>query len=77
MPDVATSPNVAKIKRLVFDNEPTNFTKIIWRLSKGNRDAAFKLIKEIAEHYGFVPSDADIDDALAELTGGCEVEWLS
>lgn len=72
-----TLTNVEKIKRCVFDNEPTNFTKIIWRLSKGNRDKAFQIIKDIAEHYAFVPTDADIDDALAELTGGCEVEWLS
>jgi hypothetical protein len=68
---------VERIKRVVFHNKPEDFTKIMWRMTKGNKEATFKLIREITERYGFNPSDFDIDNALAELTGGCEVEWVS
>jgi len=71
--------NVYKIKTNIFRNDfEGGFVKTMWRMGKGNRDYCFNLIKNLAtNHYGFTPSDYEIEWALAEMNGGCEVEFLS
>ena len=77
--DVEANEAEAKIKALIFKNDPVGGFKTLWRLCAGNRDRAFKLITDLAtKHYGFSPSECDIDNALADMVGdGCEIEWTS
>jgi len=48
----------------------------MWRMSSGTRSKAFDIANQMVARYGYEPmSIEDFDDACAEITGGCEVEW--
>jgi hypothetical protein len=66
------------IVQKVMHGDETQLSKTLWRMSGGNRDKAFKIIRECATHFTSTPvDDLTIDRALAELNGGVEVEWDS
>jgi hypothetical protein len=76
--------NVKRIVRIAGVMEGTEgysngdaFIKAMWRMTCGNRDKSFSIIKQHCKHYGFIPDDFDIDCALGELNGGVEIEWVS
>lgn len=75
------NPNLSvteKIKQYIFNNDFDNyFCKTTWRLSGGNKDKAYSLIREVAKHYHFNPTDLEIEIALGEMNDGFEVEWNS
>lgn len=54
-----------------------NGLKTIWRISDGNKEKAYLFIRAIMKHYNLFPDDLEIDNALADVNGGCEVEWNS
>jgi hypothetical protein len=66
-----------KIKIIVFGGNPECFFKAMWRQTRGNRDACFAIIREYMGRYNYSVTDEDIDYALADFNGGCEIEWLS
>ena len=73
-PDLDT--RITKICKMLFEDGYTDFAKVMWRMSCGSRTRSFKLANEIVARYGYEPmSIEDFDDACAEITGGCEVEW--
>lgn len=71
--------NIEYIKTRVlqgdFDN---NFCKSMWRMCMGNRDKIMKLITDLAtKHYGFSPTEEEIEIALGDMNNGVEVEFAS
>lgn len=58
-------------------NDFDNAFRALWRQCRGNKDEAYKTIKATAVHFGFTPTDFDIDIALGEMNNGYEIEWLS
>lgn len=71
---------IHKIQHGVMGNDPVHLEKSLWRMSKGDKAKAYHIIRSSASHYGIDPAlveDFHIDCALAELNGGCEVEWLT
>ena len=71
--------NIEKIIKIVLRNDFDNSFKTIWRMTKGSRPGAIKLITDLCvKHYGMPNvTEGDIDNALAEMSGGCEIEWFS
>lgn len=58
--------------------------KSLWRMTRGNRSEAIKLVKKLVERYTNQPwedldsteFEADFDDYVADrFGGGCEIEW--
>lgn len=72
---------IKRIESGIFHNNPDNFGKVLWRMARGSRAKAFQIVRELAvKHYGITDADLHehhIDDALANLNGGCEVEWAA
>ena len=69
---------VNKAVRMLFENGETDFSKVMWRMSSGSRSRAFDLAQRImAFKYSLILDEITFDCACAEITGGCEVEWLT
>lgn len=70
---------IDKINRIVFYGDfQTHFYITLWRLTKGNREQAFKTIRRVMSAYKLPEvSDDDLDDILGELNNGVEIEWNS
>lgn len=65
------------VNKMLFDNGPEDFTKIMWRMSNGSRTKAFELAQRIVGFsYGLEINEEDFDWACAMITDGYEVEWL-
>jgi hypothetical protein len=65
-----------RILAVMFQNGPRDLITL-WRMTRGSRSKAFQLVVEYCQHWGFTPDEFSIDEALAELNGGLEVEWES
>ena len=63
------------VHKIMF-NDPIQLSKTLWRVAKGKRSVAYKIIRDTVKRYtDTLVTDTDIECALAELNGGCEVEW--
>lgn len=71
---------IRKIRYGIMRNDEWALSKSLWRLAHGNKDTAYKIIRDSAPHYGITAeqcSEILIEVALGELNGGVEVEWAS
>lgn len=71
---------IRKIKNGVMGNNLDYLTKSLWRMTNGDKNQSYDIIRGVATHYGLVQTDIEdyhIDMALAELNGGVEIEWES
>jgi hypothetical protein len=75
-PDEENRMNIL-VNKMLFDTGETAFSKTMWRMSQGSRMKAFDLSQKIVNHWGYELSIEDFDQACANITGGCEVEWLT
>lgn len=66
-----------KLKKVTFNND-IDRVEVLWRMTSGNKDRAYEIIREHAAHYGMTDlTDLEIDTALGELNDGIEMEWAS
>ncbi len=65
-----------KCSRIVFPNGETDFSKVLWRLSKGNRQEAFYIVKLTLYGYHIELTDELFDMLCADINDGLDVEWL-
>lgn len=68
---------IQKAIRMMFENGETDFSKVMWRMAAGSRSRAFDLGQGLVARYGYILDECAFDNACAEITGGCEVEWES
>lgn len=66
----------AKVRRIVFNDDPEAFEKSMWRMTQGNRQYSFVITRATCLRYGFDIDECVFDMVVAELIGGFEVEWL-
>lgn len=65
-----------KCRRIVFPNGETDFSKVLWRLSKGVRQEAFYIVKLTLYGYHIELTDELFDMLCADMNDGLDVEWL-
>jgi hypothetical protein len=66
-----------KLKKAVFNND-IDRVEVLWRMTSGNRDKAYQIIRDTAKHYHMTDlTDLEIDIALGEMNDGIEMEWAS
>lgn len=64
--------------KMLFQNGETDFTKVLWRMSSGSFSKAFNIAQQIVGFgWGYELSLIDFEISCAEITDGCEVEWLT
>ena len=68
---------IEKLRKVTFDND-IMAVETLWRMSQGNHDAAYGIVREHAKHYGLTDlTDFEIDIAIGEINDGIEMEWAS
>jgi uncharacterized protein YpuA (DUF1002 family) len=69
---------IEQLKFHTFNSGSIDVVEALWRQTDGNRDKAYKIVRDHAKHYGIVDlDDIDIDICVAEINDGMEVEWKS
>ena len=66
-----------RINDVVFNNDEAIFEKSMFRLTNGNHEFSFALTRNVCLRHGFDIDYYAFDMAVADLTGGLEVEWVS
>lgn len=66
-----------KLKKFTFNND-IDAVEALWRMTSGNKEAAYKIIRAHAAHGGMTDlTDLEIDIALGEINDNIEIEWAS
>jgi hypothetical protein len=64
------------LKFKTFNSGSIDFVEALWKLTNGNKSAAYDLIREDAASYGLTNlKDIEIDTCLDEINDGMPVEW--
>lgn len=69
---------LAFVINALFENDQTNFNKVLWRMGSGSRSKCYQIAGElIACRYAIELDEETFDLACAEINDGCEVEWIT